>query len=147
MLGRERQERLKARHDHGGIILPIHLDHVTVGLMMEVGAVDEAGSRSRKRLGAAALRILNNALITAVSAGRKLSQEQEEHHARENTEGDRTGLRQHFEDPAEADNDRGGRKQMARGSGRALRQQGPSTASCTACISTRCRASRRRSGP
>ncbi|MGX5839753.1 hypothetical protein ACWGTI_03400 [Mesorhizobium sp. ArgA1] len=92
-LGRERQDRLKARRDHGGIILPIQIDHVTVGLMMEVGAVDEVGSRSRKRLGNAALRILNNALITAVSAGRRFSQEQEEQHAREIAEGGRHGLR------------------------------------------------------
>ncbi|MER9309792.1 hypothetical protein NKI51_10780 [Mesorhizobium australicum] len=56
--------------------------------MLETGAVDEVGSRNRKRLGDAILRILNNALVTAVASGRKLSVEQEERHARADTKDD-----------------------------------------------------------
>ncbi|TJW69302.1 MAG: hypothetical protein E5V29_08005 [Mesorhizobium sp.] len=112
-LNRERQARQREREDKGGIFLQLPIDHMTVNLMLEAGAVDAAGSRSRKRLSIVALRILNNALVTAVAAGRKFSFEQEEQHARENTKGDRYGLRQHLEDPAEAGRNRRCRTEMA----------------------------------
>ncbi|TIW37132.1 MAG: hypothetical protein E5V62_02995 [Mesorhizobium sp.] len=80
--------------------------------------MDEAGSRNRKRLANAANRILNNALVQAVASGRKFTIEQEEHHARTYTKGDRNGLRQHLEDPAEAGRDRRGRAEMAVGGSR-----------------------------
>ncbi|RUV09239.1 hypothetical protein EOD00_16160 [Mesorhizobium sp. M7A.T.Ca.TU.009.01.3.1] len=113
-LGRERQDRRKEREATGSIVLQLPIDHVVVSLMLEVGAVDEASSRNRKRLCKAALRILNNALVTAVASGRKFSIEQEEQHARENTEGGRHGLHQHSEDTAEASRDRRGGASVAR---------------------------------
>ena len=106
-LGRERQDRLKHRESKGSIVLPLEVDHVTVGWMLEAGAVDEAGSRNRKRLGRIALHILNNALVTAVASGRKFSIEQEEHHARKDTKGDRNGLHRDVEDSTKALGDRG----------------------------------------
>ncbi|MER9167335.1 hypothetical protein NKI12_08110 [Mesorhizobium australicum] len=87
-LGRERQNRLKARQDATSYLADLLINHVTVSLMLETGAVDEVGSRNRKRLGDAILRILNNALVTAVASGRKLSVEQEERHARADTKDD-----------------------------------------------------------
>ncbi|WIW51137.1 hypothetical protein LRP31_18770 [Mesorhizobium mediterraneum] len=74
-LNRERQQHRKEREARGGIVLPLEIDHLVVNLMLEAGAIDEAGSRSRKRLGNAALRILINALSEAVAGGRKFEPE------------------------------------------------------------------------
>lgn len=87
LLGQQRGARRKEREARGGIVLPLEIDHVLVGLMLEAGAVDEPGSRNRKRLASAIIRTAINALSAAVASGRKFSVEQEEQHARENTEG------------------------------------------------------------
>lgn len=93
-LGQRRQQRQKDREARGGIVLPLEVDHVLVGLMLEAGAVDEQGSRNRKRLAAAILRAANNALSEAVAAGRKFQPEKEEpKNARTHPEGHRNGLR------------------------------------------------------
>ncbi|TIW20343.1 MAG: hypothetical protein E5V65_08455 [Mesorhizobium sp.] len=73
--GRERYARMKRREETGAILVPVQIDHVLVGLALEAGAVDEAGSRNRNRLARAIVRIATNALITAVASGRKLSSE------------------------------------------------------------------------
>jgi hypothetical protein len=93
-LGRERQVRRKERLPAGEICLALPVNHVLVGLMLESGAVDDSGSRNRKRLVNAILRILNNALSEAVAAGRKFQPEKEEPtNARTHSEGHRNGLR------------------------------------------------------
>lgn len=92
-LGRERQARRAEREAKGGIVLQLPIDHVLVGLMIEAGAVDSAGSRSRKRLTRAILRIANNALIQTVAAGRKFQPEEEESPNARTYPEDRNGLR------------------------------------------------------
>lgn len=107
-LGRERQARRKERLPSGGIFLQIPIDHVLVNLLLEAGAVDNVGSRNRKRLTSAVVRILNNALSEAVAAGRKFQPEKEESsNARTHSE-DRNGLRHNPENPAKAILDRRG---------------------------------------
>ncbi|ESX98733.1 hypothetical protein X755_15590 [Mesorhizobium sp. LNJC405B00] len=71
-LGRERQARHKERKELGGIILPIQVDFPLINLMLEAGAVDEAGSRNRKRIGRVIIRIAADALSSAVASGRRV---------------------------------------------------------------------------
>ena len=107
-LGRERQDRRKLREARGAIVLPLEIDHLIVDLMLEAGAVDEVGSRNRKRLASAIIRTAINALSAAVASGRKFHLEKEEQHARTHTEGNGNGLRQRSNDPAKAGVDRRG---------------------------------------
>ncbi|WP_456009428.1 hypothetical protein [Mesorhizobium sp. f-mel] len=76
-LGQQRGARRKEREARGGIILPLEVDHVLVNLMLEAGAVDEAGSRNRKRLARAIIRTAINALSNAVASGRKFTFDKE----------------------------------------------------------------------
>lgn len=66
---RERWNRWNERQARGAYVIPVELNDVLVGAMLDAGLISERDSRSRERLGAAVRNFLANALAAEHATG------------------------------------------------------------------------------